>query len=91
MLILGCTNRSRKKNTLELELDKIPEGQIIGNLKDFNFVNFTIDWQNPNQWESDCAYYRVLPKQDSFKSNYWLDFCYEKYRWWDKTEKQNNH
>ena len=86
-LILGYTTVSRKKNNLEKELDNIPENQTKVALKKMNFINFTIDWGNPNIWESNCAYYKVIPKLDTFNNKYWVDFCNEKYQWWDMNKK----
>ncbi len=84
LLILGCTSTPRKKNNLEIELDTILENQTKEELEKISFINFSIDWENPNRWESNCVYYEVLPKQDTFINNYSVDFCNEKYRWWDK-------
>ena len=84
LLILGCSTTPRKKNNLEIELDKILENQTKEELEKIDFFNFNIDWENPNKWESSCAYYQVIPKVDTFKNKYWVDFCYDKYRWWEK-------
>ncbi len=52
-----------------------------------DFVNFRIDWGNPNKWESNCEDYRIIPKQDTFSNIYYLDFCYDEFRWWNMVAK----
>ena len=84
MLILGCSSEPRKKNFLELELDKIQKGSAKIELEKLSFSNFDIDWKNPTKWESSCEYYKVIPNRDTFDNTYYLDFCNDEFRWWDR-------
>lgn len=79
-------SKSYNKNILEKELDKIPKNTPLDSLIKIEFNNFSVDWKNPNKWESDCEVYDVIPKIDTFKNSYDLDFCYDKYRWWNKNK-----
>ncbi len=89
LILIGCSNTEYVKNELEIELDSIQENISKKELGDRKFVNFKIDWTSPDQWESNCSHYYIVPVVDTFEHEYYLDFCYKKYRWWSKNLKKD--
>ena len=90
VLILSCNSVQSPKNNLELELDKIQVNTEIEDLKNEKFVNFKVDWKNADKYESSCETYGVIPLTDTFEFEYYLDFCYDKFNWWNRNKKSIN-
>ena len=83
VLLQSCVHSS--KNEIEIELDLIPQDVTIEQLINKKFIKFKVNWDQPEKWESNCAYYHVVSKIGSFDKKYYLDFCNGKYRWWSST------
>ena len=85
LYMMSCDHQPVVKNSLEIELDKFVEGTSKAEIQNKEYADFIIDWKNAIQWESNCSYYYVIPQNDTFEYYYYLDFCYDKFRWVEKT------
>lgn len=90
LLFLFTCEESKTINPIKTEISKIEVDISVDELQSRYFENFHVEWDNYFLYEPDCGQYDLVPRLDTFKNSYLLDFCASKYMYFDSYAKKKS-